>query len=99
MTGTTLGSYGYTYTYSYLTQPTAAPSVSSASPDLPIMIIVTTDENQKEVRMTLAPEADISPSESIKIFMLMTAMTAAPGQFNALAHVKKHQLERHFTYS
>lgn len=71
----------------------------SQSSDLPNISLMTWDENGNKVELTLKPEANISASDSLKLIMLVMAMSAAPYEFSALAYVKKNNLERHFTYS
>jgi len=99
--GSATANYGNTYTYTGYTTTNSLgmPMSQTNTPELPAMVIVTADEYKNEVRMTLAPEADITTNECIKLIMLITAMTVAPEKFNALAHVKKYNLERHFKYS
>ena len=71
----------------------------SNSPDLPPMTIVTADEHGNQVLMTVAPEPHVSTGDCMKLLMLMFAVTVEPEAFNALAYVKKNNLERHFKYS
>lgn len=72
----------------------------SQSADLPAIVIQTYDEHDSAVTMTLAPEGNISPADATKIMMLMVAvMGSGTAHFNPLNYVKKHNLERHFTYS
>jgi len=68
--------------------------------DLPPITMSGRDENGRPVTMTLSPEASISNSELTKLLMLSITMVSGSGRsLNALAYVKKHNLERHFTYS
>lgn len=67
--------------------------------ELPEMTLMSWDENENEVQMTLTPEASITSSDALKIFMLVMAVSVAPDEFCALAYVKKNNLERHFKYS
>lgn len=93
---TILASPSYNGSISYNTY---ADPVQSQSPDLPEMIVRTADEHGKAVVMTLKPESNISNGELVKLMMLITAMSIDPSKFNTFAHVKKNNLERHFTYS
>lgn len=79
------------YGYFYVT--------SADSPDLPEMRIQTIDEHNRPVMMTLIPEPGISSSDTMKLMMLIMSMTVAPEKFNALAYVKKQNLERHFKWT
>jgi hypothetical protein len=74
-------------------------ALRSHSPDLPPIVINTEDEHCNPVRMTLKPEHGIGPHETLRLVMLLIAAAQSPSLFNALAHVKKQGLERHFTYS
>ena len=75
-----------------------APSLSQSS-DLPNISLTTWDENENEIVLTLKPEGNISAADSLKLVMLVMAVSAAPYEFSALAYVKRNNLERHFTYS
>lgn len=77
----------------------AIKTTQSMSPVLPPMVIETCDEQQKTVKMTLKPESGISAADLNKIMMLCMAYVNAPHEFNALAYVKLHNLEKHFTYA
>jgi len=74
-------------------------SLKNDCPDLPPLVIPTYDEFGKSVTLTLSPEPGISVNELTKIMMMCLAVNLNPSSFNALAHVKKNNLERHFTYS
>lgn len=74
----------------------------SDSANLPAIVIDGHDDAGLGVRMTLKPEAGISTSDLTKIMMMVIAVIGAGSSvlgFNPLAYVKKHNLERHFTYS
>lgn len=74
----------------------------SDSADLPAIVIDGHDDAGQGVRMTLKPEAGISTSDLTKIMMMVIAVIGAGSSglgFNPLAYIKKHNLERHFTYS
>lgn len=71
----------------------------SMSPVLPPMVIKTCDEQQNTVKMTLKPESGISTADLSKILMLCLACNSGAHEFNALAYVKLHNLEKHFTYA
>lgn len=98
---------GYTYSNStgsisgtFYTDALGMPHGQSMSPDLPTMLIEGYDEHTgKKVKMVLSPESGISNNEIMKLLMLIIGTNTAPTQFNPLAYVKKHNLERHFTYS
>lgn len=87
------------YTYGSASTENYTLSTVSDSPDLPDITINTSDEHGNPVVMKIAPESNISASECMKMTMLMTALMSGGSSFNALAYVKKQNLERHFTFS
>lgn len=96
--GLTVNGHSISYSATYGAAPDPTPDPYD-TPNLPELVVVTSDEHDNVVRMTLSPEPNISNGELVKLFMFVTAMNFAPNSFNALAHVKKNSLERHFTYS
>lgn len=98
--GTAIQGNGISYSASYnSTDGYAIKRKRTQTPDLPAMTIATWDENDKDVIMTLKPEGGISAADSLKIFSMLIVVMSDPDSFNALAYVKKHNLERHFSYS
>lgn len=92
---TTLGDVNYggitgSHTYGLMQQLTS---------DLPDMVFYGKDDAGAGVSMTLKPEADISTIELMKINMLIATFIIGGHNTNPLAYIKKHNLERHFTYS
>lgn len=68
------------------------------TPDLPPIKFLGYDEQDNQVYMTLKPETNITPLESVRISMLLT-VAAVTGDCNPYLFVKDKGLERHFTYS
>ena len=53
-----------------------------------------------KVKMELAPEADISPLEQLRLgVMLQTAGGPGASSFKPLAYARKHHIDRHFRLS
>lgn len=71
----------------------------STSPDLPDITFNGWDDQGNSVIMKLSPEGGIPSADVMKLLMLTIATLAGNSGTNALAYVKKHNLERHFTYS
>lgn len=72
----------------------------SHSPDLPTITMTGYADDDSSVLMTLSPESSISSSDVSKLLMLIVAVISGHTMdFNPLAYVKKHSLERHFKFS
>ncbi len=76
----------------------SAPEIKySQSPKLPALSFVSVDEHGALVTLTLVPDASISASDVMKIFMLLLAED--PAVFSTYAYIKLHNLERHFKFT
>lgn len=94
----TTPNYGY-YTHSGSSGQVISSNLQGDSSDLPALVIPTSDEFGNKVNMTLAPEQGIMVGDLTKLMMMCWAVNLNASSFNALAYVKKNNLERHFTYS
>lgn len=70
----------------------------SNNPKLPPIEIVSNDEHDVPITLRLEPESGIDPASTLKLVMMLTALSFGGASFSAYAFIKENNLERHFKF-